>query len=199
MAWGGPLVEGHVTECVHSASVSGWGSAGQLRGEIKCLLGSLVNVSNLTPLGRSGGGADGWGREGTQETRRPRTIRILEPGASLAPSWDRGLRAKGSWALQRWEVAASSPESLCDLEPKTFFSGPGPPSWGALGDAPPHPDSLRGCWEDFLHRKGFPPLLSTSAPQGDTASPIFQMRKLRLREAHDLPGGTGIFSSRAGM
>lgn len=64
---------------------SGWCSTGAAG--IKCLLGSLVNVSNLTLLGRGGRGADGWGREGTQETRRPSTINILDPGASPFPSW----------------------------------------------------------------------------------------------------------------
>lgn len=62
-------------------------------GEIKCLLGSLVNVSNLTLLGR------GWGRggEGTQETRSPSTISILDTGVSPPPFL--GLRLEGQGEL----------------------------------------------------------------------------------------------------
>lgn len=84
MAWVRLEGEERVTE--HVCGVSGqrmvlhWGSG------IKCLLGSSVNVSNLTLLGRDGGGAAGWGREGTQKTRRPGPIHILDPGASPSPS-----------------------------------------------------------------------------------------------------------------
>ena len=65
----GPQVEGRVIECVCGLPVRWvvciWGS------RIKCLLGSLVNVSNLTLLAGVEEGQWAWqgGDPGNQETR----------------------------------------------------------------------------------------------------------------------------------
>ena len=56
MAWGGPLVEGHVTECVHSASVSGWGSAGPAEG------GDQVSVGVTGKCQQPDTSGQEWGR-----------------------------------------------------------------------------------------------------------------------------------------
>lgn len=121
-----------------------WDSRGS---GIKCLLGSAVNVSNLTLLGSGGG-------DMTQATRGPGPINILGPGASPALSRGRGLRAKGSCALEGREGADSSCESLCDLEQTTPSLGLAFPFQGALGGIS---DPLPGCWEACWDGRGLRP------------------------------------------